>query len=121
MRLCFSEHLSSKTRRGVDIRVFPSGRPADYLVSFEEQERGESVTSTSEYDFPEHSFIVARTEFGGAVIDPDEPTDVGIEVHVAPQARASTLALAENEASMLADKAGLARGDGSGFSVVRHE
>ena len=80
---------------------------------------------TCEYDFPDDSVVVARSEFGPAVVDPDAPVNVTVEVHIGPQASPAVIAAAEAEAKKLAAEAGMKEDDESipgfsGLSVVQH-
>lgn len=125
MKLSFSGHLSAKTSRDFELKVFPSGEPETFLTGHQEWERGEGIAWIREYDFPDNSVVVARIEFGPAVIDPDAPVDVTVEVHIGPEARTSVIAAAEAEAKKLAAQAGIEEHDESipGFSglrVIRH-
>lgn len=128
MNLRFTEHLTAKTCMSVHLKVYPEGEPGDFLILREEVERGEGTASTCEYAFPDDTVVVARWEFGPAVIDPDAPGDVTIEVHIGPGASASLAAAAESEAREMAAEAGIEEyrqdttgfPDFSGFSIIRH-
>ena len=125
MKLTFSAHISAKTHRDFQLKVFPGGEPNDFLIESTETEGGEMTAWTCEYDFPDDSVVVARTEFGPAVIDPDAPLSVAIEVHIGPKASDSVIAAAEAEAKELAARAGVKEDDESipgftGLSVVQH-
>ena len=125
MKLTFHAHISAKTHSDFKLKVFPEGKPGDFLAQREVDEGDESLATTCEYDFPDNSVVVARIEFGPAVIDPDGPVDVTVEVHVGVEASASVVATAEAEARELATHAGI-EGDGPsmvGFSrlnIIRH-
>ena len=75
MKLTFSAHISAKTHRDFNLKVFPGGEPNDFLIESTEAEGGEMTAWTCEYDFPDDSVVVARSEFGPAVVDPDAPGD----------------------------------------------
>ena len=95
------------------------------MTGRQEWERGEGMASICEYDFSDNSVVVARIEFGPAVIDPDAPSDVTVEVHIGPEASASAIAAAEAEAKELAVQAGIKKHDDntpgfSGLWVIRH-
>lgn len=125
MKLSFSEHLSAKTRRHFQLKVFPAGEPTAFLTRRQEEERGESLASICEYEFPDQSVVVACIEFGPAEMAPDAPVTVTVEVHIGPEARASVIAAAEAEAKKIAAQAGIEEyGDRipgfSGLWVIRH-
>ncbi len=125
MKLRFSKHLTAKTRRDCMLKVYPDGEPRAFLTQCEEERRGEGVASTRTFDFPDYAVVIARTEFGSAVISPDEPGDVAIEVHIGPEANDVVAAAAEVEARGMAAKAGIEEGEQgipgfSGFSIIRH-
>ena len=125
MKLSFSEHLSAKTRRHFELKVFPSGEPEAFLTGRQDDERGESCASNCEYDFSDDSVVVARIEFGSAVIAPDALVSVTVEVHIGPEASASVIAAAEAEAKELVTHAGIREHDDSiaGFSglwIIQH-
>lgn len=125
MKLSFSEHLTAKTRRDFELKVHPSGEPEAFLTRREEEERGEGIASVCAYDFPDHSVVVARIEFGPAVIAPDAPVDVTIEVHIGPEASTSVVAAADSKARELAAQAGINEDEHSipglsGLSIIRH-
>ncbi len=125
MKLTFNAHISAKTHRDFNLKVFPGGEPNDFLIESTEKEGGEMTAWTCEYDFPDDSVVVARSEFGPAVIDPDAPGKVTVEVHIGPQASDSVISAAEAEAKKLADQAGIKEDDESipgfsGLSFVQH-
>lgn len=132
MNLLFSEHLSARTSSGFQLKVYPDGKPEDFLVQREDVEQGEGTASTFEYEFPDNTVVVARQEFGPAVADPDDPGDVIIEVHIGPETSASAAEAAESEARKMAAEAGIeeegqnnpdfSRFPGfSGLSIIRHQ
>ena len=125
MKLIFTAHLSAKTHRFYELKVFPDGEPEDFLTRREDEERGESSATTCEFDFPDHSVVVARIEFGPAVIGPEAPVSVDVEVHIGAEASASVIAAAEAEAKKLVTQAGIEEHNGSiddssGPRVIRH-
>ena len=107
MKLTFHAHISAKTHSDFKLKVFPEDEPGDFLVQREVDEGDESLATTCEYDFPDDSVVVARIEFGPALIKPDAPGRVTIEVHIGPQASTSVIAAAEAEAKELATQAGI--------------
>lgn len=134
MNLTFSDHLSAKTSSSYSLKVYPRGKPEDFLVEREDREQGEGQASTCVYEFPDDSVVIASTEFGPSIADPDDRGDLTIEVHIGPEADAALAEAVEAEAREMAAAAGIATElqdnndlpdmpvffEFSGFSVVRH-
>lgn len=133
MKLKFSDHLTAKTSQSFRLKVYPGGKPEEFLVRHEDKEHGEGSASKYEYEFPDNLVVVARQEFSSSIVDPDYPGDVLIEVHIGSEASDSVAAIAEVEARMMAAEAGIEEDyteeDGqepldftglSGFFIIRH-
>jgi len=124
MKLIFSAHISAKTHRDFELRVFPDGEANDFFIRCEDEESGEMSASTCEYDFPDDLVVVARIEFGPALIEPDAPLSLTIEVHVGAEASSSVIAAAEAEAKELAAQARTKEhnndDDSTGLRIIRH-
>lgn len=124
MKLIFHAHLSAKTHSDFELTVFPDGKPEDFLTRSETEEGGESTASTCEYDFPDNSVVVASIEFGPALIEPDAPVRVTVEMHIGAEASTSVIAAAEAEAKKLADQAGIkgysSVAEEEGLRIIRH-
>jgi hypothetical protein len=125
MKLTFSSHISSKTHKDFSLKLFPDIEVDDFLIRTDEEESAEMTAWTAEYGFPDNSVVVARTEFGPALVDPDAPGRVTIEVHIGPGADSSTLADAEAEARKLSIEAGNITADDSpdnmqGIEIIHH-
>jgi hypothetical protein len=125
MNLIFHSHISSKTHRDFALKMFPDGEPDDFLKRNEEEEGDEMTAWTCEYDFPDNSVVLANVEFGPALVSPDGPVKVTIEVHIGPEASAPVIAAAEAEAKNLAVQEGIEVHDGSDddsslFRIIRH-